>query len=85
MARKDWFYRFVQRHPGLSLRTPENTSLTREKDFNKVLLENSMIFWSPFIKNITYPEDAYNMGETGIILTVANKSSNILAVRGKNK
>ena len=31
----DWYHAFMRRHPGLSLRTPESTSLGRASAFNK--------------------------------------------------
>ena len=34
-AAYDWYHAFMGRHPGLSLRTPESTSLGRASAFNK--------------------------------------------------
>ena len=35
MAGKDFYYAFMKRHPDLSLRSAESTSLQRAKGFNK--------------------------------------------------
>ena len=35
IAGVDWVYAFMKRSPGLSLRTPENTSMARASAFNK--------------------------------------------------
>lgn len=35
MAGKKWFYSFMKRHPNLSLRQPESTSLVKAKGFQQ--------------------------------------------------
>ena len=39
MAGKKWYYSFMRRHPELSLREPENTSLARAQGFNRPRVE----------------------------------------------
>ena len=38
-AGRDWFERFLKRHPQLAIRKAENTSLARAKGFNKQSVE----------------------------------------------
>ncbi|XP_072390743.1 uncharacterized protein [Diabrotica undecimpunctata] len=67
MCGKDWFYSFMHRHPELSLRKPEATSLSRITAFNR---EELKIFY----KNLATLCDRYkfkcdqifNVDETGI-------------------
>ena len=35
LAGKKWFYAFLKRHPKISVRQPENTSINRAKGFNR--------------------------------------------------
>ncbi|EEC15327.1 conserved hypothetical protein, partial [Ixodes scapularis] len=66
VAERDWFMGFMDRHPELSLRSPEATSLGRATSFNK---NNADAFLSN-LKSVydrykLTPDRIYNCDETG--------------------
>ena len=83
-AGNDWYYGFMERHPTLSLRTPEATSVGRSTSFNKANVDS-------FLKNLNSlyeryrftPDRVYNCDETG--LTTAHKPPKVVAARGKKQ
>lgn len=84
-AGKAWFYSFMRRHPNLSLRQPESTSLARCKGFNR---QNVTHFFD-ILQNLVdqYHIDAtriYNVDETGFS-TVQKKSQKIISKKGKKQ
>lgn len=84
-AGKGWLYAFLRRHPEISLRTPENTSLARAKGFNRTAVGNFFDLLEPLMEQYNFrPENIYNVDETGIT-TVPNKPSKVLALRGKKQ
>jgi hypothetical protein len=85
MAGKHWLYNFLGRNRALSLRNPEATSMARAKGFNRVAVKQFFdLLGSLYEKYRFAPNDIYNVDETGI-LTVPNKPSKVLALRGKKQ
>ncbi|KAJ8881607.1 hypothetical protein PR048_018093 [Dryococelus australis] len=72
MAGIDWMYGFMRRHKELSLRKPENTSLSRATAFNKTNVKDLI---SSLLDRI------YNIDETGVS-TVVQAPNVIAAAKG---
>lgn len=81
IAGKDWFQAFKRRHPQLTLRKPEATSLGRINGFNE---ESIKIFFNNvekvFEKHNFPPHRIYNVDETGI--TTVQIPTKIIAEKG---
>ena len=79
-AGKVWLYGFLSRHPDLSLRKPEVTSLSRATGFNKVQVE---LFYSKLqeilLQNNVSPSRIFNMDET--VISSVQKPGKILSQR----
>lgn len=77
-AGKHFYYDFMQRHPDLSLRAPESTSMMRAVGFNKPQVD---LYYDNLEKLLTQykfpPSNIYNCDETGV--SCVHKHQKVLA------
>ena len=84
MAGKKWYYLFMKRHPELSPRQPESTSMARAQAFNKPRVEAFLqMLGDLYDKYKVTPVRLYNMDETS--LSVQDGQRKILGRRGKKQ
>ncbi|XP_074096377.1 uncharacterized protein LOC141525711 [Cotesia typhae] len=84
MAGKDWYYGFIKRHPEISLRKPEATSLNRITAFNPDELSIFFDNLESLIDCHHFNADSiYNVDEMGI--TNVQRNSKILALKGEKQ
>ncbi|CAH1975097.1 unnamed protein product [Acanthoscelides obtectus] len=82
-AGHQWYQNFMKRHPELSLRTPEPTSVARASGFNRPQVERFFENLRDVIeKNNILPEHMYNVDETGI-QTSRNRPPKVISLKGK--
>lgn len=82
MAGKDWYRAFFRRHPKLTLRTPEQTSLNRVKAFCKANVEKFFEQLDALLDEHHFPAARiFNMDESGFS-TVPTKIGKVIALKG---
>ena len=81
-----WWWRFLQQHPQLSLRSGDSTAYVRMNAMNE---ENLTIYFDLLNTVLTdndlkvHPEQIYNMDETGLPLNP--RPPKVVAIRGQKK
>ena len=81
MAGNHWLYNFLKRHPSISLRRPEGTSLARMSGFTRVEV-NRFFDNLREVKSDEYAlENIYNVDETG--LSTVPRLPRVLAAKGQ--
>jgi len=84
MAGRDWVHGFFRRHPELSLRTPEPTSIGRAVGFNHVQVGRFYdILQETYEKQYIDPSHIWNVDETG--LTTVHRPGKVIARRGQRQ
>jgi len=66
-AGADWFSAFMKRHPVLSLRTPQSTSLARARGFNQMAVKLFHDNYEKLIEKWNFtPNNIWNIDESGL-------------------
>lgn len=85
MAGYYWLYGFLRRHPEITLREPENTSIARSRSFNKTNVDRFFELYQKLLDNHKFqPHRIFNCDEKGVT-TVPNNPPKILARSGKKQ
>jgi transposase-like protein len=81
MAGRDWLQSFIKRHPEISIRSPQATSLSRAVGFNRAKVNAFFdVYGTELEKGQFSAKNVWNMDESGI--TNVHIPSKILAMKG---
>jgi hypothetical protein len=84
MAGDKWYYSFISRHPELSLRKPEATSMARATGFTKERTDEFFDVLTRLVdENKFQAADIFNVDETA--LSTVQRPRKIIAQKGKNQ
>ena len=85
MAGYYWLYGFLRRHPMISLRQPENTSIARSRSFNKTNVDCFFELYKKLVDEHKFEANRiFNCDEKGVT-TVPNHPPKILGRTGKKQ
>lgn len=83
-AGKHFYYDFVKRHPELSLRRPESTSLMRAVGFNRPQVERFFNNLKDICEKYNFgPSDIYNCDETGV--STVQKQAKVMTLKSNRQ
>jgi len=82
-AGKKWLRSFLQRHPIISVKTPEGISAARVKGFTSENVARRFDIYESELRKVNRPvHRTFSADETGII-TVQHRHSKVVSMRGK--
>lgn len=85
MAGKKWFYGFMRRHPQLSVRQPESTSIARAKGFNRERVQHFFDIFEQLVDKYKITANTiFNVDESGIS-TVQKRMPKVVSLKGKRQ
>lgn len=84
-AGRGWIEGFMRRHPELTLRTPEPTSVARAVGFNRPQVERFFhLLRNLCIRHSFRAQDIFNCDETGL-QTSGNRPPRVISLKGKRQ